>query len=434
MKRIGIVRETKNEWERRVPITPDDVQSILSDLPVEIIIQPSELRIFEDFLYQRIGAIVDDNLQDCDLIFGIKEIKLKDLIPGKVHSYFSHTIKGQSYNMGMLQKLLDLKCTLIDYERMMNDNGQRLIYFSIQAGQAGLVESLWAFGQQLALKGIKNPFEKIQQTYKYSGLDEIEAMFGEIANDIKESGLPDTIQPMVIGITGYGNVAKGVQQLLDILPVEEVEPQNLQKVVTNKSGSNIIYKVIFKESDMVAPIDPDSDFDLQEYYNQPEKYKSIFEQYLPYMTILMNASFWDTKYPRHVPNESLKRLYKADVSPKLHLIGDISCDINGGVQCTVKSTDPGEPVFTFHPGSSEISDGFSKEGIVIMSVDNLPSELPKDASTYFSSVLKTLLPDMVAADYTLDFKDLNLPDSIKNAVIVYNGQLTPEYEYLKKHL
>ena len=152
------------------------------------------------------------------------------------------------------------------------------------------------------------------------------------------------------------------------------------------------------------------------------------------MTILMNASFWDTKYPRHVPNESLKRLYKADVSPKLHLIGDISCDINGGVQCTVKSTDPGEPVFTFHPGSSEISDGFSKEGIVIMSVDNLPSELPKDASTYFSSVLKTLLPDMVAADYTLDFKDLNLPDSIKNAVIVYNGQLTPEYEYLKKHL
>ena len=434
MKRIGIVKETKNEWERRVPITPDDVQSILSDLPVEIKIQPSELRIFEDFLYQRIGANVDDNLQDCDLIFGIKEIKLKDLIPGKVYSYFSHTIKGQSYNMGMLQKLLDLKCTLIDYERMMDNNGRRLIYFSVQAGQAGLVESLWAFGQQLALKGIKNPFEKFQQTYKYSGLDEIEAMFGEIANDIKESGLPDTIQPMVIGITGYGNVARGVQQLLDILPVEEVEPQNLQKVVANKSGNNIIYKVIFKESDMVAPIDPDSDFDLQEYYNQPEKYKSIFEHYLPNMTILINASFWDTKYPRHVPNESLKSLYEAGVSPKLHLIGDISCDIDGGVQCTVKATDPGEPVFTFHPESNKISDGFSKEGIVIMSVDNLPSELPKDASTYFSSVLKTLLPDMVAADYTLDFKDLNLPDSIKNAVIVYNGQLTPEYEYLKKHL
>ena len=192
--------------------------------------------------------------------------------------------------------------------------------------------------------------------------------------------------------------------------------------------------MIFKESDMVAPIDPDSDFDLQEYYSQPEKYKSIFEQYLPYMTILMNASFGDTKYPRHVPNEVLKRLFDTDVSPKLHLIGDISCDIDGGVQCTVKATDPGDPVFTFHPDSSEISDGISKEGIVIMSVDNLPSELPKDASTYFSSVLKTLLPDMVAADYTIDFENLNLPDSIKNAVIVYNGQLTPDYEYLKKYL
>ena len=312
MKKIGIVRETKNEWERRVPFIPDDIESILSENDVEIKIQPSDLRIFDDHLFSRSGAIVDDNLQDCDLIFGIKEVKIKDLIPGKGYCYFSHTIKGQSYNMGMLQKLLDLNCTLFDYERMMNDNGQRLIYFSIHAGLAGIVESFWAFGKLLALKGIKSPFEKLMQTYEYSGLDEIEAVFREVANDIKEQGLPKVLQPMVIGITGYGNVAKGVQQLLDILPVEEVSAQDLHQITDT---NDVIYKIVFKESDMVAPNDSSTEFDLQEYYNHPENYHSIFEQYLPHMTILMNASFWDTKYPRHVPNDSLKKLFAAR---KLH--------------------------------------------------------------------------------------------------------------------
>ncbi len=434
MKKIGIVRETKNEWERRVPIIPDDAKSLIDDLSVEIIIQPSPLRIFEEELYRNNGITVQESLNDCDLIFGIKEVKIKDLIPGKVYSYFSHTIKGQTYNMEMLQKLIDLKCTLIDYERMANEKGQRLIYFSIHAGLAGIVESLWAFGKQLAMKGIRNPFEKIQQTYKYSGLDEIESVFKEVANEIEQSGLPEAISPMVIGITGYGNVAKGVQQLLDILPVQEISPEELLTIGNNSAANNIIYKVIFKEQDMVEPVDANSKFELQDYYNNPEKYKSVFDQYLPHMTILMNASFWDTKYPRHVPNESLKKLYISDDKPKLHVIGDISCDIDGGVQCTVKATDPGDPVFTYDPKFDSVSDGFAENGIVVMSVDNLPSELPKDASTYFSSILKTLIPGMISADFSNTFDDLNLPYEIKNAIIVYNGELVPQYQYLKKYL
>jgi len=148
----------------------------------------------------------------------------------------------------------------------------------------------------------------------------------------------------------------------------------------------------------------------------------------------MNASFWDTPYPRHVTNSFLKELFSESNNPQLQIIGDISCDIEGGVECTVKATDPGKPVFTYNPVSGEVSDEINNDGIVIMSVDNLPSELPKDASEYFSGILKTLIPDMVEADFTADFDQLKLSDSIKKAIICYRGRLTPDYIYLEKYL
>jgi alpha-aminoadipic semialdehyde synthase len=414
-----------------VPLTPVDAGELITDLGIEITIQPSELRVFPEAQYQEHKVRVDQDLKSCDLILGIKEIKTEDLISEKVYCYFSHTVKGQSYNMAMLQKLMDLKCTLIDYERMANEKGQRLIYFSVHAGLAGIVESLWAYGKQMALKGIANPFEKMQQTFKYKDLNEIKSVFKEVGQTIRTHGLPQGMQPLVVGITGYGNVARGVQELLDILPIEQIPPSALKGI--GQSG-NVIYKVVFKESDMVEPIDAKSKFDLQEYYSQPEKYRSKFEPYLPYMDVLINASFWDTQYPRHVPNAALRRLYELDSDPKLKLIGDISCDIDGGVQCTVKATDPGNPVFTYYPLREAVEDGLSATGIAVMAVDNLPSELPKDASEYFSGVLKTLIPDLIKTDFTNEFDKLDLPDELKRAVIVHQGQLTPDYLYLQQYL
>jgi len=405
----------------------------MQNLPVGIKIQPSDLRIFKEKLYEQSGANVDEDLADRDLILGIKEVKITDLIAEKVYCYFSHTVKGQSYNMEMLQTLLDRNCTLIDYERMVNDKGQRLIYFSVQAGLAGIVETLWAFGAQLSSKGIPNPFTKLKQTYKYDSLSEIESVFKNIAVEIETNGLPKLLAPLVIGITGYGNVAKGVQQLLDLLPVKEIKPEHLEEI-SNADDYKHIFKVVFKEEDMVEPIKSGDLFDLQDYYHNPEKYKSKFERYLPNLTILMNASFWDAPYPRHVTNSFLKELFSENNNPKLQIIGDISCDIEGGVECTVKATDPGDPVFTFNPVSGRSIDGITKDGIVIMSVDNLPSELPKDASEYFSRILKTLIPNMVEADFTVEFDQLRLSDSIKKAIICYKGTLTPDYQYLEKYL
>ena len=148
IKTIGIIKETKNEWERRTPLTPDDVNELLKHLPLNIVVQPSSHRIFSDKAYQEAGARLAENLSICDIILGIKEIKIDDLLTEKVYMYFSHTLKGQSYNMPMLKKLLDLNCTMMDYERIIADNGQRLIFFGLQAGQAGIIDTLWAYGKR----------------------------------------------------------------------------------------------------------------------------------------------------------------------------------------------------------------------------------------------------------------------------------------------
>jgi len=434
-KILGIVKETKNEWERRVPLIPGDIKDILARQPLEFAIQPSKRRVFTDEEFKSVGVQIRADLSNCDIILGIKEIKIPHLLPNKVYLYFSHTIKGQFYNMPMLQKLLDLNCTLIDYECISDEQGQRLIYFSLHAGLAGIIDSLWAFGQRLNWEAIPSPFKKIKQAYHYGSLTEAQEAFKKLGAEITDSGLPDEITPLVIGITGYGNVSRGVQQLLDMLPVTMIEPKDLKELKFRKGDlSRTVFKVVFKEQDMFEPVALDAHFDLQEYYYYPEKYRSKFEKYLPYLSILVNASFWDTPYPKHVTKSFLKKLFSAKSPPSLKVIGDISCDIDGGVECTLKATDPGNPIYSYDAINEKALDGFTNIGPVVIAVDNLPSELPLDASIHFSSMLKPLIPDLIKTDFSVSFKELMLPDKLKNAVIVHKGQLTPEYCYLKEYL
>ena len=185
---------------------------------------------------------------------------------------------------------------------------------------------------------------------------------------------------------------------------------------------------------MVKPIGNDTSFDLQDYYMHPERYRSVFEQYLPHLTILMNCIYWDARYPRFVTKAFLKKLFNEKEKPRLRVIGDISCDINGAVECNVKTTEPDNPVYTYNPFTDEIKDGYKGEGVTILAVDNLPCELPRESSTSFSESLWRFIPDIVQADYSADFENLNLPQEIKNAVIVYKGRLTPNYQYIAKYL
>jgi alpha-aminoadipic semialdehyde synthase len=334
--------------------------------------------------------------------------------------------------MPMLKKMMELECNLIDYEKIVNEKGFRLVFFGRFAGLAGMIDTLWAFGQRMKSKGIDSPFNEIKQTINYKKhLPEIKEHLKNIRKKIEQDGIPKSLTPVIVGFAGYGNVSKGAQEILDILPVKEISPKKIKMIFDNPSD-NCIYKVVFKEEDMVEPISSDDTFELQDYYKHPEKYKSVFEKYVPYLTILMNCIYWDGKYPRLVTKEFLKNTDQENL--KLQVIGDISVDINGAIEFTEKSTDPDDPVYVYDPITDTITDGCSGDGVVIMAVDNLPCELPRESSHEFSNSLYDFVSEIAKADFTQDFDDLTLPLPIKKAVILYHGKLTPEYRYIDKYL
>jgi saccharopine dehydrogenase (NAD+, L-lysine-forming) len=432
---IGIRREDKSRWERRVPVTPEDARKLRKEHGIEVWVQPSPIRVFSEEEFTRAGAIVQEDLSPCPVIFAVKEMPLDFFEPGKTYVFFAHVIKGQPYNMPMLKKMLDLGCNLIDYEKVTDEKGRRLIFFGRHAGIAGMIETLWALGQRLDWEGIPNPFTQLGHTYEYKDLAEAKEAVSKMGEKIKIGGLPEAVTPLICGIAGYGNVARGVWEVLDLLPIVEIEPEDVASLVEGSDyAANAIYKVVFKEEHTVEPISPEDRFELQDFYDHPEKYRGKFESYVPYLTLIVNCVYWEEKYPRLVTKEVLKRLYSRQKQPRLRVIGDISCDIEGAIECTVRSTEPDEPVFVYNPFTGEAADGYEGEGSVVMAVDILPSELPRDASVDFSAVLREFIPAIAKADFSAPFEQLELSPEIKRAVIAYHGELTPDYRYIEEFL
>ena len=431
---LGIRREDKNRWERRVPLIPGHVQELKKKHGVETQIQSSEIRVFFDREYRDIGAQVRDDLSLCSVVFAVKEIPIDVFERGKTYVFFSHTIKGQKHNMPMLKKMMDMGCTLIDYERIVDKNGKRLVFFGRFAGLAGMVDTLWIFGQRLKWENIETPFGEIKQAIHYEDLEDIKKHLIKVGRKIETRGLPESLTPLVIGFTGYGHVSIGAQEILDVLPVKEIKPDEIESIYKNPSNK-VIYKVVFREEHMVEPVSPGKKFDLQDYYDHPERYRPAFERYIPYLSILMNCVYWSARYPRLVTKEYLKKSFKNKENLRLKAIGDISVDINGAIEFTEKTTSPDNPVFVYNPITDTIKDGYKGDGVVVMAVDNLPCELPRESSQSFSENLLRFVPDIMKADFTVsDFDKLALPSEIKNAVILYQGKLTPNYNYINKYL
>jgi len=432
-------------WERRAPLTPQDAKELI-DKGLEIVAQSSDRRVFTDAEYCQAGIEVADDLAFCPVILGIKEIPIPVLERGKTYVFFSHTIKGQAYNMPMLRQILDMGCTLIDYEKVADKDGRRLIFFGNYAGLAGMIETLWAFGKRLAFEGIPNPFEGVKRALDYPDLETAKEALRGIGKRIEREGLPNKITPLVVGIAGYGNVSRGTQEILDLLPVTEISPGELAALggcsntlgllhppSKEKASNRVVYKVIFKEKDMVELREGDHLFDLQEYYDHPERYRGVFERYLPHLDILVNCIYWEPRYPRLFSKKTVRELYR-EGQLQLRVIGDITCDVEGAIECTIKATEPDNPVYVYDPMADRAIDGIAGNGPVVMSVEILPSELPRESSAYFSGVLKGYVPAIAAADYSGDFASCDLPPEIKRAMIVYCGKLTPDYRYIERYL
>lgn len=432
--RIGIRREDKNEWERRSPLTPEGVGRLLKE-GVEIWLQPSSIRIFSDEAYRDAGGVIDEDLSSCPVVLAIKEIPIDFFEPGKTYVFFSHVIKGQKQNMPMLKRMMELKCHLIDYELVTDDKGRRLIFFGKHAGLAGMIDTLWAFGKRLAWEGISTAFSRIKIAHEYESLEDAKSHIADATDEIRKDGMPAVLSPLICGFAGYGNVSQGAQEIFDLIPHEEITPLDVDRIASSEEPvKDRLFKVIFKEEDLVEPVDPEQTFDLQDYYNNPQKYRSRFESYLPHLSMLVNCIYWDSRYPRLVTLDYLSRAYSDPHPPRLRVIGDISCDIEGSIQCTVKATDPGNPVYVYDPLDSTITNGWEGRGPVVMAIDNLPCELARESSEYFSQVLSPFIPGLASASLNGLLENSHLPEELRRAVILHKGKLAPGYEHLSKYL
>jgi alpha-aminoadipic semialdehyde synthase len=432
--RAGIRREDKNVWERRAPITPEHVSELARQHGLQFCVQPSAIRAIPESAYRAAGATIQEDLAECPIVFAVKEIPTDLFRPRGVYVFFAHVIKGQPYNMPMLKRMLELGCTLIDYEKVTDDQGRRLVFFGRFAGMAGMVDTLWALGQRHLLEGIASPFSQIQMTFRYGESGPVRQAVRHVGEQISRQGLPPSLVPFVCGFAGYGNVSRGAQEIFDELPVRDISPAQLLTLHQEPADAHVVYKVVFKEIDTVQPRDPIRIFDLAHFMSHPDQYQSQFKQYLPHLSVLVNAVYWTRQSPRLVTKADLKELYAGASLPKLQVIGDISCDIEGAIEATLHSTEPDDPVFVYDPQTEKAIPGVAGHGPVIMAVDNLPCELPIESSTDFSTALKPFLPDIVTADFSVPWEELQLPPEIKRAVIAYAGQLTPSYRYIQQYL
>ena len=427
---IGVRLEDKSQWERRVPLVPADVERLVHEHDLQVCVQPSSIRVYNDQDYRTVGATVDADLSQAKVILSVKEVPRSLLMADRCYCFFAHVIKGQRYNMPLLRDLLDLGITLIDYERIVDESNRRLVKFGREAGQAGMIDSLYALGQRLLQEGHETPLADIRQAYEYADVSDAERAISEIGRRIR-SGL-DTDEPLIVGFTGRGSVSQGAQEIFDLLPHEVVTADELPEVV-NRPERDLIFKVIFKKSHLAAPTNPDKAFDAEEYRQHPERFRGRLHKFMPHVTMLINGIYWTTDYPRFLSRAQVCEMWQRG-ERRLRLIGDITCDIDGAIELTHKATQPDQPTYIFDPETDRFSDGLEGQGVCVLAVDNLPCELPRDASDHFSRALLDFIPALARTDFSQPFESLHLPEEIERAVITHRGELAPDYRYLEEHL
>ncbi|MBL7081403.1 MAG: hypothetical protein ISS44_02400 [Candidatus Omnitrophica bacterium] len=425
---IGILKETK-AWERRTPLVPSDVNWLIKrGISVEVEYSPQ--RIFTAQEYKKNGAQVLNKFHKAALLLGVKGPAVDDLYEDKIYMVFSHSSKGQAKNVPLLKACLKKKITLIDYEKIVDWRGKRLVYFGRFAGICGIVDSLHCLGKKLKWKGIKNPLSTLQPAYKYRSLKEVKLAMAKVNQRIQRQGFEKRLSPFVIGITGHGNVSRGVQEILKLLNPVEIHPRNMLQFLRHQRGVHRkLYKIVFLREEKFRSKDGKT-FYFEDYLKTPKRFESNLDLYLPHLNMLIHAGYWDARYPRLVTKEMVHKLARRKPF-RLNFIGDISCDVNGAIELTYKATSPDNSTFTYDPKKKKFLNGYKSGGITISAVDNLPAELPKDASTEFSRLIRDYVYQVASYGTKNITRAVGLPREIRQAVITQNSRLTKNFNYLK---
>ncbi|KAN0000432.1 hypothetical protein ACTFIZ_000856 [Dictyostelium cf. discoideum] len=434
---LGIRREDKNRWERRAPLAPSHVEELVKK-GIKVIVQPSTLRNYPNVLYEKAGAIIQEDLKECDVIVAVKEVPSEYLYNDKTYIFFSHTIKAQPYNMAMLDEINKKRIRLIDYERITDDQNRRLVRFGSFAGYAGMIDMLHALGDRLLAKGFSTPFLHVGYSYVYSKLESAMEAVKAIGEEISQVGLPDDLLPFTFAFTSDGAVSQGALKIFKLLPHKMVTPDEMVELVKNKKGERgILYGTIITSEHMAAPIDPEKKFNKAEYYADPSKYKPIFcEKYAPYISCIINCMYWDAKYPRLITIRQMEELVETNNS-RLIGVADISADVNGSLEFLMTTTSIDSPLYIYDPRTQEVHDPTTdqqymyRDGILFLAVDNLPTEFPKEATQWFGDHLLKFMEQVVKSDPKLPYEKMtDIAPEMKRAIITCHGSLTPPFEYI----
>ncbi|KAL2645399.1 hypothetical protein R1flu_012986 [Riccia fluitans] len=446
---VGIRREEHSKWERRAPLTPAHCARLLHSGRQRggvsrIIVQPCTKRIHSDQQYQDVGCEISENLSDCGLILGVKRPQLGTLLPRRSYAFFSHTHKAQPENMALLDEILEKRVSLYDYELIVGENKERLVAFGEYAGKAGMIDFFRGLGERFLSLGFSTPFLSVGSSYMYSSLSTAKAAVMAAGDEIANNGLALGICPLVFVFTGAGNVSRGAQEIFRLLPHTFVKPSELPRLFDGSFIDDILLKkrkpnfqvfgCVVEARDMVVPNDPSRMFDKTEYYSHPELYHSSFHETIaPYTSALVNCMYWERRFPRLLDNEQLRELAKTTTNTtgqrkqaKFLGVADITCDIGGSIECLHQATSIEHPFFRYDPLSDTYHDDMDGDGVIILAVDCLPTELAKEATKHFGDVLLPFITNMAHAQTPDD-----MLHPIRRACIAHNGDLTPLYEYIQ---
>jgi len=426
-------------WERRSPLCPHHVTD-LTNQGFKVLVQPCNKRVFTNREYQEAGAIVQDDLSEAGLVIGVKQIQTKMLTGERNFLFFSHTIKAQPGNMAMLDHILKEKCRLFDYEcitRNGSDTEPRLVAFGKYAGIAGMIDGLQGLGQRLLAEGYSTPFLNVPTSHMYQNLDHARYTIRNVGAQIENGGIPDGLTPLVFGFTGAGNVSQGAQSIFTLLPHEFIKPEELphlkEMILSGKKKANKLYGVVFSAEHMVKKKDGSPLTDKRHYYDNAEEYVGRFhEDYMPYVSFLANCMYWDFHFPRLITKQQIKDL-RASGNKNLRFISDISCDPGGSIEFLSKCTPIDSPFYHYIPETGKDIDHLTADGVGMLSVEILPTELPRDASEHFGQALMPLLPPLLKSAGSSTPTDLDdLPAEMKRACIASHGELLPKWRYISR--
>jgi saccharopine dehydrogenase (NAD+, L-lysine forming) len=396
--KIGLIREGKIPTDSRVPLPPSECVNAMKNFPVEIVVQSSGIRCFENEEYENKGIKIVSDVEDCDILMGVKEVPVNLLIPGKTYFIFSHTIKKQAYNRKLLSAILEKNIRLIDYEVLKNEYGIRLIAFGRFAGMVGVHNALWTYGKRTG----SFSFKRMHEFREY-------AEAREFYRTIK-------LPAIKIVLTGSGRVSTGAVEVLHDMGITRVAPEDFisgtfpYPVFTQLDCNNYVARKDGRP------------FEKLEFYQQPELFENIFSPYCRVADVMIHGIYWDNHAPVFF---TLNEMQQPDF--KIKVIADITCDIApvSSVPSTLRPSTIADPVYGFDPVTNREIQPFQSHGIDIMAIDNLPSELPRDASTAFGKqFVEHILPEL--------FKEKS--EMIEKATIAKDGQLTKHFQYLEDYV